>query len=99
MGYRTRRKSEYLIVLQKSPVKSKACWTDHAIPDVWPEKTSKVHPHSKHIELKRRLIDATTIDGDVVPDPAAGGFSVFEACKLTNRDFVGCDIKFGETAL
>lgn len=39
MGYRTRRKSEYLIVLQKSPVKAKGYWNDHAIPDVWEEKT------------------------------------------------------------
>ena len=40
MGYRTRRKSEYLIVLQKSPVRAKDCWTDHAIPDVWQEKNT-----------------------------------------------------------
>lgn len=96
MGYRTRRKSEYLIVLQKLPVKAKACWTDHAIPDVWEEKTPKTHPHSKPIELQRRLINATTKDGDVVLDPASGGYSVFEACKLLNRDFVGGDIQYGE---
>lgn len=96
MGYRTRRKSEYLIVFQKSPVKAKACWTDHAIPDVWEEKTPKTHPHSKPIELQRRLIVATTVEGDVVLDPASGGFSVFEACKLLNRDFIGGDIEYGE---
>ena len=96
MGYRTRRKCEYLIVFQKSPVKAKACWTDHAIPDVWEEKTPKVHPHSKPIELQRRLIAATTKDGDVVLDPASGGYSVFEACKLLGRDFVGGDIEYGE---
>lgn len=96
MGYRTRRKSEYLIVFQKSPVKAKACWTDHALPDVWTEKTPKTHPHSKPIELQRRLIAATTTDGDVVLDPAAGGYSVFEACKLLGRDFVGGDIRYGE---
>lgn len=96
MGYRTRRKSEYLIVFQKSPVKAKACWTDHAIPDVWEEKTPKTHPHSKPVELQRRLIAATTKDGDVVLDPASGGFSVFEACKLLNRDFIGGDILYGE---
>ena len=33
MGYRTRRRSEYLIVLQKSPVRVKGCWNDHDIPD------------------------------------------------------------------
>lgn len=96
MGYRTRRKSEYLIVFQKSPVKAKACWTDHAIPDVWEEKTPKTHPHSKPIELQRRLISATTVDGDIILDPASGGYSVFEACKLLNRDFIGCDIEYGE---
>ncbi len=93
MGYRTRRKSEYLIVLQKAPVRAKGCWTDHSIPDVWEEKVRKVHPHSKPIELQRRLIAATTYDGDVILDPAAGGFSVFEACKLLNRDFLGGDIQ------
>ena len=41
MGYRTRRKSEYLMVLQKSPVLTKGCWIDHSIPDVWLEKTEK----------------------------------------------------------
>ena len=96
MGYRTRRKSEYLIVLQKSPVRAKDCWTDHAIPDVWQEKTPKIHPHSKPIELQKRLIAATTKDGELVLDPAAGGYSVFEACKAVNRDFIGGDIEFGE---
>lgn len=96
MGYRTRRKSEYLIVLQKSPVRAKGCWNDHSIPDVWEEKTPKVHPHSKPIELQKRLIAATTQDGDYVLDPAAGGYSVYEACKALGRDFIGCDIEFGE---
>lgn len=95
MGYRTRRKSEYLIVLQKSPVRAKSCWTDHAIPDVWTEKVKKVHPHSKPIELQRRLIMAVTKEGEAVLDPASGGFSVFEACKQIGRDFVGCDIEYG----
>lgn len=96
MGYRTRRKSEYLIIFQKTPIKAKAYWSDHSIPDVWEEKTQKIHPHSKPIELQKRLIIATTVPGDVVLDPASGGFSVFEACKLSGRDFVGGDIKYGE---
>ena len=96
MGYRTRRKSEYLVVFQKSPVKAKACWSDHAIPDVWEEKVDKVHPHSKPIELQKRLIQATSQTGDIVIDPAAGGYSVFEACKATDRTFLGGDIQYGE---
>lgn len=98
MGYRSRRKSEYLVVFQKSPIRAKGVWTDHAIPDVWQEKTAKVHPHSKPVELQRRLIEATTEKGDVVLDPASGGFSVMEACMLAGRDFVGGDIEYGEDA-
>lgn len=96
MGYRSRRKSEYLVVLQKTPVRAKNYWTDHGIPDVWREKTPKVHPHSKPIDLQRRLIEATTDAEDFVLDPASGGYSVFEACKLCHRNFIGSDIEYGE---
>lgn len=96
MGYRTRRKSEYIIVLQKAPVKAKNYWTDHSIPDVWEEKVVKIHPHSKPVELQKRLIAATTKEGNVVLDPAAGGYSVLEACKASGRNFMGCDIAYGE---
>ncbi len=96
MGYRTRRKSEYLIIFQKAPIKAKSCWTDHTIPDVWEEKAEKIHPHSKPIELQKRLIAATTIEGDVVLDPAAGGFSVLRACQELGRDFIGGDLVYGE---
>ena len=96
MGYRTRRKSEYLIVLQKSPVRAKGCWVDHTIPDVWEEKKPKNHSHSKPVDLQKRLIAATTVSGDYVLDPASGGYSVFEACKLLGRDFIGGDIEYGE---
>ena len=99
MGYRTRRKSEYLIVFQKSPVKAKACWTDHSIPDVWQEKiesSEKNHTHSKPIELQKRLIAATTKEGDFVLDPAAGGYSVLTACKELKINFIGGDIVYGE---
>lgn len=92
MGYRTRHKAEYLLILQKSPVKAKGSWSDHSIPDVWEEKTAKIHPHSKPVNLQARLIAATTQEGDFVLDPAAGGYSVYEACKEVGRDFIGCDI-------
>ena len=96
MGYRSRRKSEYLIILQKSPVRGKGIWKDHSIPDVWTEKTEKVHPHSKPIELQKRLIEAVTDKSDFVLDPASGGYSVLEACKLSERNFIGGDLIYGE---
>lgn len=96
MGYRSRRKSEYCLVLQKEPLKAKGCWTLHNIPDVWTEKTEKTHPHSKPIELQKNLILATTSEGDWVCDPASGGYSVFKCCKETSRNFIGGDVAYGE---
>ena len=96
MGYRTRRKSEYLIIIQKKPILAKATWSLHNIPDVWDEKVVKTHPHSKPVGLQKQLICATTEIDDVVCDPAAGGYSVMQACQETNRNFIGGDIEFGE---
>ncbi len=97
MGYRSRRQSEYLLVLQKSPTRAKGVWRLHNIPDVWREKVTKNHPHAKPIDLQAALIRATTDEQDIILDPAAGGYSVLEACKLTNRNFLGGDILYGTT--
>ena len=97
MGYRTRRKSEYLVIIQKFPKNARSTWTLHNIPDVWDEKIlDKNHTHAKPIELQKQLILATTNENDLVLDPASGGYSVFRACKETNRNFIGCDLEFGE---
>ena len=112
MGYRTRRKAEYLVVLQKTPRRAKGVWQIHNIPDVWPadcpddipdawpdvwheripadRRAKGVHP--KPIDLQRLLIEAVSQPGDLVVDPAAGTFSVLEACQLAGRTFVGCDL-------
>ena len=95
MGYRTRRKAEYCIILQKKPVRAKGSWRLHNIPDVWSEKTVKVHPHSKPLELQKQLILATTEEGELVCDPASGGYSVLACCLETGREFIGGDISFG----
>ncbi|MEE1279377.1 MAG: DNA methyltransferase, partial [Oscillospiraceae bacterium] len=63
---------------------------------LWEEKTIKLHPHSKPLELQKALIEATTQEGDWVLDPASGGYSVLTACRELNRNFIGCDIEFGE---
>ena len=94
MGYRTRRSSEHLIVLQKAPRKAKGVWKVHTIPDVWSESVApnrdRVHP--KPVGLQSALIEAVSNPGDVVIDPAAGSFSVMEACRQKGRSFLGCDI-------
>lgn len=97
MGYRTRKQSEYLFILQKAPIKAKGTWKSHSIRDIWSEKLSseelKLHPHSKPKGLQKALIESCTKEGDLVLDPASGGFSVFECCKELQRDFIGSDYR------
>jgi site-specific DNA-methyltransferase (adenine-specific) len=72
-GYRARRRGSYLLVLQKPPIKAKATWRDHKIPDRWIEKIDrKLHPHIKPIGPIARLIGSVTEPRDLVVDPAAG---------------------------
>jgi site-specific DNA-methyltransferase (adenine-specific) len=92
MGYRTRRVSEYCLVLQKSPLRAKGVWLVHDIRDVWDEKAGSKFAHAKPVGLQARLIEALTNPGDIVLDPAAGGYSVLDACTRTERHFLGCDI-------
>jgi len=49
--------------------------------------------------LQKRLITATTEPNDIVLDPAAGGFSVYDSCIETGRLFLGCDLIFGDEKL
>jgi len=95
MGYRTRRFGEHLVILQKTPLRAKGVWRLHDIPDVWSEKIengSRNHTHAKPIELQKRLIEAVTNVGDVIVDPAAGGYSVLTAALAVDRHFLGCDL-------
>lgn len=91
MGYRTRRKSEYLLVMQKPPIVAGATWRDHGIPDVWEER-AEGHPHAKPLELQKRLIASVTEPGEFVVDPAAGSYTTMRAAHACGRQFFGCDI-------
>jgi site-specific DNA-methyltransferase (adenine-specific) len=94
-GYRSRRRGEYLLVLQKPPLIAKSTWRDHGIPNRWPEKVERrSHPHVKPIGLITRLIGAVTKPGELVVDPAAGSFVVMRAANQLGREFIGCDIAY-----
>ena len=93
LGYRTRHKSEFCVILQKQPRRAKGVWTLRNIPDVWQEKIpKKTHPHNKPVGLQAELIEAVSSPGDLVVDPAAGAFSVLDACRMRGRNFLGCDL-------
>ena len=95
MGKRSRRRGDYLLVLQKPPITA-SNWRDHAIPSRWVEKVDrKLHPHLKPAGLIGRLIGAVTEPGDLIIDPAAGSFVVMYAALQIGRQFVGCDLAYG----
>ena len=86
MGYRTRRRAEYCVVLQKQPRKAKGVWKIHNIPDVLQERVSqRDHPHTKPIDLQGELMAAVSHEGDFVIDPAAGSFSVLLSAQNRRR--------------
>ena len=93
MGYRTRRRAEYCVVLQKAPRRAKGVWQVHDIPDVALERAGqRDHPHAKPVGLQGDLLAAVSHEGDIVIDPAAGSFSVLEAARSRGRTFLGCDL-------
>jgi site-specific DNA-methyltransferase (adenine-specific) len=93
MGRRFRCATEYLLILQKEPVRAKGTWSDHSIRDWWSEKNGREkHPHAKPAGLTERLILATTKPGDLIVDPCAGSYGVLDICKATKREFIGSDL-------
>jgi site-specific DNA-methyltransferase (adenine-specific) len=95
MGYRWRRRGDYLMALQKPPILAKATWRDHGIPDRWTEKIDRrIHPHLKPVGLIARQIEALTEPGDLVVDPAAGSFVVLRAAHQLGRNFIGVDTAY-----
>ena len=94
MGYRSRRMTEYCLVLQKKPLRAKGVWKIHNIPDTWTEKVlnRRGHPHRKPVKMQGALLSAVTDENDIIVDPAAGAFTVLEAARENGRNFLGCDL-------
>lgn len=94
MGARFRTCTEFLVVIQKEPVRSKGYWNDKAMRDYWFEKVKreKKFPHLKPIKLLARTMKCCTNEGDIILDPCAGSYSTLYACQLSARNFIGCDI-------
>ena len=95
MGYRTRRRAEYLLVVQKWPCRVDGGWESRGVPDFWSERLLGVrrHAHQKPVGLQAALIEAVTEPGDLVVDPAAGSFSVMESALSVGRNFLGGDLE------
>lgn len=74
--------------------------------DVWSDITTvrNNHPDRKHgdhpaqfpVALPKRAIMLYTNPGDLVCDPFSGSGSTHVACVETHRNFIGCDLFYGE---
>lgn len=49
------------------------------------------HPAEKPVELLKRFIEKSSKEGDVILDCFAGSGSTGQACKETNRNFIGIE--------
>ena len=93
MGQRSRRRTEFVMVLQQPPRRADGRWKDHNIDDDWLEYAdTSAHPHAKPLQLTQHLIRSVTKRGDLVVDPAAGGYGTLDCCRATGREFIGCDL-------
>lgn len=71
------------------------------ITDVWSDLKFKINYQEQEFtgyttqktkELLKRIVLASTNEGDLVADFYAGSFTTAEVCKDLNRNFIGCDI-------
>lgn len=58
----------------------------------YPRIKKPVHPNEKPIDLLKALIEATTVEGDLVADPFAGVASTLVAAKELKRTYWGCEL-------
>ena len=66
--------------------------------DVWTgslitpkEKKFGKHPTQKPLYLLKRIVEASTVENDLVLDPFCGSSTTGVACKLLNRKYIGID--------
>ena len=81
-------------------LRTKEKYTNGTIPTcVWEKNnhtTSKDycgwHPTTKNLDILQRIIKAYTNENDLVLDCFMGSGSTAIACKLSNRDYMGCEL-------
>ena len=56
------------------------------------ETAKSWHPTTKPLKLMSYLITLGSREGDIVLDPFMGSGTTGIACKLLNREFIGCEI-------
>lgn len=69
-------------------------WTviDRARPQSNFKKDKKIHPAQKSLEVVKRLVENHSKIGAIICDMHMGSGTTAVACKLLQRNFIGCDI-------
>lgn len=77
-------------------VNLKDVWTD--IPPVrhWKFKSKNRKANALSTKLLDRVIEMTTLEGDIVLDPFGGSGTTFAVCERKHRHWVGIEIDFAE---
>ncbi|GAP71506.1 DNA methylase [Candidatus Symbiothrix dinenymphae] len=78
--------------LKKQDLQMRSVWS---IPTPSPnEKIFGKHPTQKPLALLKRIVAASTKEGNVIFDPFNGGGTTGIACKIIgNRKYIGCDLE------
>jgi site-specific DNA-methyltransferase (adenine-specific) len=77
--------------IKKPNMQMRSVWAIY--PPQKEEKKFGKHPTQKPIELLRRIISASTDEGDLILDPFTGSSTTGVAAKILKRRFVGIDIE------
>ena len=102
---KSKHKFDYQLMKQIAGGKQmRSLWRDISVEDkpqdIWsiptPKKIEKIfgkHPTQKPIELLRRIVLASTQEGDLVVDPFCGSSTTGVAAVTLNRRYVGIDFE------
>jgi site-specific DNA-methyltransferase (adenine-specific) len=69
----------------------KSVWEGIKPPETWEKKFGK-HPTQKPVALLKRILRASTNEGDVVLDPFAGGSTTLVSALTLRRQAIGCEL-------
>lgn len=71
-------------------------WADMPFMDRWESKSKKHQSKVLPIQFMERVIDISTLPGDLVLDPFGGSGTTFVACETKGRRWIGMEINFAE---
>lgn len=77
--------------LKKPNLQMRSVWSIH--PPKGSEKTFGKHPTQKPLDLLRRIVLASTKEGDIILDPFTGSSTTGLAANIYNRKFIGIDLE------